>query len=86
MGTLGTPEVVIMSQSVWDTLSEEDKELFREAALESVEVQRQAWADLTKESKETVLEAGSEFSEVDDIKAWREAVQPVYDKYGEELQ
>lgn len=83
-GYTGTPEVVIMSQSVWDTLSDEDKELFREAALESVEVQRQAWADLTKESEEIVLEAGSEFSEVDDIKAWREAVQPVYDKYGED--
>ncbi len=83
-GYTGTPEIVIMSQSVWDTLSDEDKELFREAALESVEVQREAWADLTQESEDTVLEAGSEFSEAADIEAWREAVQPVYDKYGED--
>lgn len=84
-GYQGTPEVLLASESFWNDLSEEDKELFREAALESVEVQREAWAELTEESKEAVVEAGSELIEVDDISEWREAVQPVYDKYGEEF-
>ncbi|MCM3609934.1 TRAP transporter substrate-binding protein [Planococcus sp. MERTA32b] len=83
-GYTGTPEVVIASQKLWDTLSDEDKELFREAALESVKVQREAWAELTEESRAAVVEAGSELIEVDDITPWREAVQPVYDKYGEQ--
>ncbi len=83
-GYTGTPEVVIASQKVWDTLNDEDKEFFREAALESVEVQREAWAELTEESKTAVTDAGSELVEIEDITAWRDAVQPVYDKYGEQ--
>lgn len=84
-GYQGNPEVLLASESFWNELSEEDQELFKEAALESVEVQREAWADLTEESREAVLEAGSELVEVDDISEWREAVQPVYDKYGDEF-
>lgn len=83
-GYTGTPEVVIISQQVWDTLSEEDQELFREAALESVEVQRQAWAELTEEARTAVEEGGAEITEVDDVSEWRDAVQPVYDEYGDQ--
>lgn len=83
-GYSGTPEVVIGSQSLWDSLTDEDKEAFREAAVESVEVQRQAWAELTEESKKAIEENGNELVEVDDITPWREAVQPVYDKYGDQ--
>ncbi|WP_173917588.1 TRAP transporter substrate-binding protein [Halobacillus sp. Marseille-Q1614] len=83
-GYSGTPEVLIGSQSLWDELSEEDKKIFQEAAKESVEVQREAWAELTEESKAAVEENGNELIEVDDITPWREAVQPVYDKYGDQ--
>ncbi|MFC4402480.1 TRAP transporter substrate-binding protein [Gracilibacillus xinjiangensis] len=84
-GFQGAPEVLLASQDLWDTLSEEDRKLFKEAAIESIEVQREAWAELTEVSRETVTEAGSELVEVDDINEWREAVQPVYDKYGDEF-
>jgi tripartite ATP-independent transporter DctP family solute receptor len=83
-GYQGTPEVLIASQSIWDKLSDEDKKLFQEAALESVSVQREAWAELTEEARDAVVEAGSELIEVDDISVWRNAVQPVYDKYGDQ--
>lgn len=83
-GYTGTPEVLLASQKLWDDLSDEDKELFREAAQESVTVQREAWADLTEEAREAVVESGSELIEVDDISEWREAVQPVYDQYGDQ--
>ncbi|GAE91858.1 TRAP-type C4-dicarboxylate transport system [Gracilibacillus boraciitolerans JCM 21714] len=83
-GYTGTPEIVIGSQQVWDQLSDEDKELFREAAMESVEAQREAWAELTEEARTAVEEAGSEIAEVDDLSEWRDAVQPVYDEFGEQ--
>ncbi|MDY0394095.1 TRAP transporter substrate-binding protein DctP [Virgibacillus halophilus] len=50
-GYTGTPEVVIGSKKLWDSLSDEDKKAFQEAALESVDTQREAWAKLTEESK-----------------------------------
>lgn len=84
-GYQGNPEVLLASESLWNDLSDEDKEAFREAALESVEVQRESWAELTEEAREAVVEAGSELVEVNDISEWRDAVQPVYDKYGEEF-
>ncbi|MDQ0256701.1 tripartite ATP-independent transporter DctP family solute receptor [Evansella vedderi] len=85
-GYQGTPEVLLASQSLWDKLSEEDQQIFREAALESVAVQRAAWAELTEKAKNAVVEGGSELIEVDDITPWREAVQPVYDKYGAQFE
>lgn len=82
-GYTGTPEVVIGSKKLWDSLSDEDKKAFREAALESVDTQRKAWAKLTEEAKKAVEKAGSKIVEVDNIDEWRKAVQPVYDKYGD---
>lgn len=83
-GYQGVPEVLIASQKLWDSLSEEDKQAFSEAAMESVPVQREAWAELVEGSKKAVKENGNEIIEVEDPSAWREAVQPVYDKYGEQ--
>ena len=85
-GYQGTPEVLLASQSLWDEMSDEDKQAFREAAQESVAVQREAWAELTEESRNAVVEAGSELIEVEDVSAWREAVQPVYDEFGTKFQ
>ncbi|AOV09262.1 C4-dicarboxylate ABC transporter [Sporosarcina ureilytica] len=79
----GPPEILMASQSLWDKLSEEDKKAFKEAALESVEYQREAWAKLVEESKEAVIENGNEIFEVTDFAPWRKAVEPIYEKHGE---
>ena len=70
------------SQSLWDTLSEDDKKIFKEAALESVAAQREAWDELTEKSKKAVVENGNTVFEVTDFAPWRAAVEPVYEKYG----
>jgi tripartite ATP-independent transporter DctP family solute receptor len=80
-GYQGVPEIFMASEQMWDTLDDADKAIFKEAAMESVKVQRKAWAELTEEAEKVVVENGSELVEVDDIEEWREAVQPVYDKY-----
>lgn len=82
----GPPEVLLASQSLWDKLSDEDKKAFQEAALESVEYQREAWAELEAESKEAILENGNEIYEVTDFGPWRDAVEPIYEKYGSRYQ
>lgn len=85
-GYQSIPEVLVGSQELWNSLSDEDKEIFKEAAMESVEVQREAWDELVDESLEEVEANGNEIVEVDDIDAWREAVEPVYEKHGEQYQ
>lgn len=80
------PEVVVASKGTWDELSEEDKQILREAAKESVPVQREAWADLVAEAEKAVEENGNEVYIVEDLTPWQEAVEPIYEKYGGQYQ
>lgn len=80
-----TPEVVVMSKSVWDKLSDEDKQIIKDAAKASQDVQRKAWKAYEKKSIDAVKAKGNVITEVKDIKAWQDAVKPVIDKYGAEF-
>ncbi len=78
------PEVLLMSKATWDKLSEKDREIIQQAATDSVVTQKEAWAQLEQESEKKLKEAGVKFTEVKDITPWKEAVQPVVDKYGKD--
>ena len=80
-GHARVPEVVMISESTWDSLSFEDQQIVREAALASVPVQAALWDDLSGESREAVLEAGSEIISVD-VSEFQDAMGPVYEEYG----
>lgn len=80
-GYQSVPEVLIGSQKVWNNLSDEDKKIFKEAAIESIDVQREAWDALVDESLEEIEKNGNEIIEINDLDAWKDAVQPVYEKY-----
>ena len=75
------PEVLLMSKAAWEKLSEEDKALIKQAALDSVETQRKAWADYEEKSLKTLNEAGVTITEVEDITPWQEAVKPIIDEF-----
>lgn len=80
-GHARVPEVVMISQSTWDSLSAEDQAIVREAALASVAVQASLWDDLVTESREAVVEEGSEIFTVDTAE-FQEAMDPLYEEYG----
>lgn len=52
------PDVLIISTTVWNTLTEQEKKWLQEAADESVPVQRKYWDESVKESLRVVQEAG----------------------------
>lgn len=52
------PDVLIISQKVWERLSEQEKKWLQQAADESVKVERKLWAESEKESLRIVQEAG----------------------------
>ena len=52
------PDVLIVSQKVWDKLSEQERQWLQQAADDSVPVERRLWAQSEKESLEKVKEAG----------------------------
>ena len=80
------PEVLLISKITWDKLSNEDREIIKQAALDSVKTQRELWNKFEKEAMEKLKSAGVVITEVKDIKPWKSAVKPVIDKYRAEYE
>lgn len=60
-----TPEMFVMSKVSWDALSSADQALVKQAARDSVPVQRQLWDEQVASSMEIILQSGVEVNEVD---------------------
>ncbi|MEH7226335.1 TRAP transporter substrate-binding protein [Bacillus sp. JJ1566] len=75
------PEVLLMSKTAWDKLSEKDQEIIKQAAIDSVETQRQAWADYEKKSLQKIKDAGVTITEVKDVTPWKEAVSSIIEEF-----
>jgi tripartite ATP-independent transporter DctP family solute receptor len=88
-GHLYSPAIILMSQSLWDGLSEEEQGWFEEAARASVEVTRARVTELEETGVDALREAGMEVVTEIDRAAFEQAVQPAYDAYvqqfGDEL-
>jgi TRAP-type C4-dicarboxylate transport system substrate-binding protein len=74
------PEVLVMSKTRWDQLSPEDQEIIRQAAQDSVSVQRELWAEAEKAALEQVIADGAQVNEIDK-QPFIDAMAPVYEKY-----
>jgi tripartite ATP-independent transporter DctP family solute receptor len=53
-----SPEVLVMSQKAWESLSSEDRRIFREAAVRSSQFMREKWKDLEERSRRQAEAAG----------------------------
>lgn len=70
------PDVIIISESTWDSLSSEEQEILKEAAKESLDEQIKIWDKTENENKQKAIKLGVEFVDVDK-KAFRDAVKPM---------
>ncbi|MCE8012476.1 TRAP transporter substrate-binding protein [Billgrantia desiderata] len=86
-----TPFIMMMSQRTWDRLAPEYQELVQEAARQSAEYEIQLSTEYDDWAREQLEERGMQITRLDDdqIAAFQEAVQPVYDRWapriGEDL-
>lgn len=76
------PEVFVVSKTLWDRLSKEDREIVRQAAIESSQLERKLWAERETASRKKVEEGGAIIADNIDKAPWKAAMQPVYDKFG----
>lgn len=89
-GHFYTASDLIMNKNLWDSLSDEDKQIFTEAAAEATAYQRDVCVEREAEVIEKMKAAGTTFSEVDKSQ-WRVAMGGVYqdkalmDQYGDLL-
>ncbi len=81
-----TPEVVIVSKIVWDTISPEDQKIIREAAKKSQPVQIAAWEAYVDKSIKAIEEGGKNvITKIPDTSEFQKAMEPLYDTYGKEF-
>lgn len=76
-----SPEIVVFSKKVWDTLSKEEQKIIRDAARESVGVYVKLWGEKEKVAKASLTQNGVKFVNDVNRKQFVEAEKVVWDKY-----
>ena len=79
------PSVMMVSPTIWNQLTEEDRELFREAASEAREHYVEVAAEENEEALDEMRAEGVEILEPENPEAWREAVTDIYEGYDQDL-
>lgn len=75
-----SPEVLVMSQKAWESLSTEDRKLFRDAAIKSRQFMRAKWKDLEQRSRRQAEAAGVTITTDFDRKPFEDAMAGIYAK------
>jgi len=75
------PDVLVMSQAVWNRLSEDDKALIKQAAIDSSELQQSVWNTYEQDAASELEKAGVHFAEIADTAEWQQAALSVLQKY-----
>ncbi len=78
-----TPEVLVFSKKVWDTLTPQEQAAIRQAAKDSVPYYVKLWESKEKEARATVLKAGAKVVDGAQIdkKSFVDVEKPVWDKF-----
>ena len=76
------PDVLIISEKVWDKLSDQEKEWLQQAADDSVPLERKLWAESEEESLRIVQEAGVKIN-YPDKEPFAEKVEELLESYRE---
>ena len=78
-----TPEVLVFSKKIWDTLRKEEQAAIRKAAKESVPYYVKLWEAKEKEAKAAVIKGGAKIIPAAEIdrKGFVEVEKPVWDKF-----
>jgi tripartite ATP-independent transporter DctP family solute receptor len=75
-----SPEVLVMSLKAWETLSPDDRKIFREEARRSSQYMRERWRDLEEQSRKKAEAAGVVIVADIDKKPFEAAMTGIYDK------
>ena len=74
------PDVLLMSQVVWDRMSPEQQQMVQLAADESMQYQRKIWGEMVQASLDSVRASGVEIG-YPDKEPFMKKVQPLYDEF-----
>lgn len=75
------PEALVVSKTLWDSLSPEDQTAMRDAARASAETQRKLWAEREAASTKILQDAGVTIVKLEDKAPFVDAMAPVYERF-----
>ena len=77
------PEILVASQKTMDKLSEDDQQAIRDAAWESMDLQKEEWAKEVKKARDEVEAAGCIVTDPSPevVQDFQDAVMPLYDEF-----
>src|SRR5712691_387934 len=75
-----SPELLVMSPRAWESLSAEDKDIFRDAARKSSAFMRGIWNGLEDQSRQQARAAGNTIIADFDRKPFEHAMSAIYEK------
>ncbi|SDI40669.1 TRAP transporter substrate-binding protein [Propionivibrio dicarboxylicus] len=76
-----SPEVIVFSKKVWDTLTKEEQKIIRDAAKETVPYYIDLWTKKEQASKEITIKAGAQYINDVNKAEFVAAVKPVWEKF-----
>ena len=76
------PDVILIHEGTWNRLSPAEQTALRDAARASSRIQRDLWTAYRDEARRALADAGAQIVEVQDLEAFRAAVEPVYERFG----
>ncbi|WP_395839424.1 TRAP transporter substrate-binding protein [Edwardsiella tarda] len=81
------PQMLMVSKKLWDQLSEDERQIFQQAALTARDSQRQFAREMTEKSRANLLANGMQLNEISaaELARMQSVVQPVIDKYAAKL-
>ncbi|MFC4401850.1 TRAP transporter substrate-binding protein [Gracilibacillus xinjiangensis] len=77
------PDIVVVSDDMWNSLTNEEKAIFKEAAKETREKHTELWNQAIEEAVKKAKEMGVTFNEVDK-EPFIEKVQPLHEEFKED--
>lgn len=74
------PDILAVSTEIWNSLSDNDRKVIGEIAIEALDVQDKYWDEYVEEARTQITLAGGEVVQAD-VKSFQQLVQPVYKKF-----
>jgi tripartite ATP-independent transporter DctP family solute receptor len=80
-------QLLLVSKKFWDQLSDEEKKIFEDAAVETRDYQRKVAREMDEKSRQNLVKNGMQINDIapEEIARMREKVKPVVDKYAAQV-
>jgi tripartite ATP-independent transporter DctP family solute receptor len=79
-GHMASPEMILVNTGVWNSLTDAEKQILREAAAEGAKVERAAWLEAEAKYEKQARDSGSIITELtpEQHKLFEDALAPLY--------